>query len=63
MRWAEQLFAKFRVKRSPLPDSDQELHRVKRLEEKRENIIVEEIDYLRKPLFNDELWGHEWYLV
>lgn len=61
VRWAEQLFAKSRVKRFPMPDPEQELQRVKRLDEI--NFIDDRLYSRRKPLFNDELWGQEWYLV
>lgn len=70
IRWAEQLFAKSRVKRYPTPDPDASLERVKRIEiskepedprlPRAEGRRKREID---RPLFNDELWGEEWYLV
>lgn len=45
-----------------MPDSDAALQRVKRLDanDTLQNNIVSRI---RAPWFNDELWGHEWYLV
>ncbi|XP_073960255.1 neuroendocrine convertase 1-like isoform X2 [Choristoneura fumiferana] len=66
IRWAEQLFAKSRVKRYPTPDPDASLERVKRIDSSKapedpraEARSKREID---RPLFNDELWGEEWYL-
>ncbi|CAK1580824.1 unnamed protein product [Parnassius mnemosyne] len=65
IRWAEQSFAKTRVKRYPMPDSDEELMRVKRINEK--NLSMGEKNGERERikrdiLFNDELWSYEWYL-
>ncbi|CAH1637184.1 unnamed protein product [Spodoptera littoralis] len=61
VRWAEQLFSKSRVKRYPMPDPDESLHRVKRLEET-DNLKTINNDHRGKTWFNDELWSHEWYL-
>lgn len=66
IRWAEQLFIKSRVKRYPLPEPDEKLHRVKRIDEGTRYSEHEESSRdLRRisRLFNDELWGYEWYLV
>ncbi|XP_045450459.1 neuroendocrine convertase 1-like [Melitaea cinxia] len=65
IRWAEQLFIKSRVKRYPLPEPDEELRRVKRIDEgTRYSEHDESSRDLRRinRLFNDELWGYEWYL-
>lgn len=71
MIWAEQLYDKSRVKRDT-EDPDLPLHRVKRLKTTPSTpTLSNEIKthkrykrYLKqKPLFNDELWSHEWYLV
>lgn len=59
VRWAEQLFSKSRVKRYPMPDSDQPLQRVKRVEDN-DTLLNKRNKY--RPWFNDELWSHEWYL-
>ncbi|XP_049871598.1 neuroendocrine convertase 1-like isoform X2 [Pectinophora gossypiella] len=68
VKWAEQLFTKSREKRYTVPDPDATIKRMKRVEvfdninnatdgrEKRD------IKGNNKPLFNDELWSHEWYL-
>ncbi|XP_022824749.1 neuroendocrine convertase 1-like isoform X2 [Spodoptera litura] len=61
VRWAEQLFSKSRVKRYLMPDPDESLHRVKRLEET-DNLETINNDHRGKTWFNDELWSHEWYL-
>ncbi|RVE44747.1 hypothetical protein evm_010599 [Chilo suppressalis] len=63
VRWAEQLFAKSRVKRYPTPGPDEPVDRVKRVE--LSNDIPRRTrspEDHRRPFFNDELWGHEWYL-
>ncbi|XP_063829835.1 neuroendocrine convertase 1-like [Ostrinia nubilalis] len=63
IRWAEQLFLKSRVKRYPTPDPDEPVHRVKRLElENGTAVRTRRSEGSRRPLFNDELWGQEWYL-
>lgn len=61
VRWAQQLFSKSRVKRYPTPDPDQTLQRVKRIYEPNSTEFEKRISN-RQPLFNDELWGQEWYL-
>ncbi|CAH0588208.1 unnamed protein product [Chrysodeixis includens] len=61
VRWAEQLFSKSRVKRYPIPDPDAPLQRVKRLEAN-DSLQKNIVSRPRAPWFNDELWGHEWYL-
>ncbi|KAJ0174969.1 hypothetical protein K1T71_009110 [Dendrolimus kikuchii] len=63
VRWAEQLFAKSRVKRYSISHSDQVLYRVKRIEQQNSSITTDiGAKGRRRPLFNDELWSHEWYL-
>lgn len=62
VRWAEQLFSKSRVKRYAMPDPDEPLQRVKRLEETGSLKTINK-DHRGKTWFNDELWSHEWYLV
>ncbi|XP_061720127.1 neuroendocrine convertase 1-like [Cydia pomonella] len=59
IRWAEPLFSKSRVKRYPTPEPDASLERVKRIDTQAEKRQKREVG---RPLFNDELWGEEWYL-
>ena len=64
IRWAEQLFVKNRVKRYPLANPDKKLHRVKRIDEASfEDDAIGKPLYRENRIFNDELWGYEWYLV
>ncbi|XP_075979431.1 neuroendocrine convertase 1-like [Anticarsia gemmatalis] len=60
VRWAQQMFAKSRVKRYPMPDPDASIQRFKRLETN-QPFVRRDIEY-KRPLFNDELWSQEWYL-
>ncbi|XP_045513292.1 neuroendocrine convertase 1-like [Pieris brassicae] len=61
IRWAEQLFTKKRAKRNPMPVSgEEELLRVKRIDTPG-NASERDRRSIRN-LFNDELWGYEWYL-
>ncbi|KAI5643877.1 subtilase family domain-containing protein [Phthorimaea operculella] len=64
VRWAEQLFTKTRVKRYPTPGPDETILRVKRTEENNNTTKGRRLkrDVSGEPLFNDELWAHEWYL-
>ncbi|XP_013149101.1 PREDICTED: neuroendocrine convertase 1-like [Papilio polytes] len=68
IRWAEQSFVKSRVKRYPPYDPDREIHRVKRIEnaQDRNSSLFDERKkreaVRRTSLFNDELWGYQWYL-
>ncbi|CAF4828773.1 unnamed protein product [Pieris macdunnoughi] len=61
IRWAEQLFSKKRAKRYPMVVSgEEELLRVKRIDTP-SNASERDKRSIRN-LFNDELWGYEWYL-
>ncbi|XP_045538981.1 neuroendocrine convertase 1, partial [Papilio machaon] len=67
IKWVEQLFVKSRVKRYPPYDPDREVHRVKRIENPQDTNSSqtgrEKRDAFRRTaLFNDELWGYQWYL-
>ncbi|KAL4717118.1 hypothetical protein ACJJTC_017005 [Scirpophaga incertulas] len=63
VKWAEQLFLKSRVKIYFTPSPDEPVKRVKRLELSSSVVkCTRNANVRRKPLFNDELWGHEWYL-
>ncbi|XP_068622871.1 neuroendocrine convertase 1-like [Battus philenor] len=65
VRWAEQLFIKSRVKRYPFIDSDKELQRIKRVENDVPSLFdkKEKKEFItNENLFNDELWGYQWYL-
>ncbi|XP_032514726.2 neuroendocrine convertase 1-like [Danaus plexippus] len=65
IRWAEQLFAKSRVKRYPYPDLDGTLKRVKRIDEYTRDADFTRsstVEHGRREVFNDELWAYEWYL-
>ncbi|XP_045501380.1 neuroendocrine convertase 1-like [Colias croceus] len=64
IRWSEQLFTKKRAKRYPLEDLNKELLRVKRKKNTITNASDEDRNKRNVPskMFNDELWGYEWYL-
>ncbi|CAB3244914.1 unnamed protein product [Arctia plantaginis] len=62
VRWAQQLFTKSRVKRYPMPDPDQSLQRVKRINDNDQDNMEKRSLHYKMPVFNDELWSQEWYL-